>query len=314
MLPSVITDPGRDEDTGEVTIRMPAQRVGGGARQSVATLRVLAGRDMLRFVSIAPGEQILIGRDDAADLHLSDPTVSKRHARVIAIAEGRVVVQDLGSTNGTAVNHSLVRRAELQPGDHLEVGGVSMRLELLSTDELGHLGRVLARIEAANRDRLTGLLTRVWLDEELPALSERCERSSMPFTCVFVDVDHFKRINDQFGHNTGDEVLANLSRILMLGVREQDHCVRHGGEELLLFLPGTDEDGGEMVAERIRATIAAHDWARVGRGLSVTASFGAAQRRPGESTRDWLARADEALYAAKHGGRNRVVRAASIAR
>ncbi len=296
------------DDTVRIVVRKGPYRV----RQSVPTLRVAAGRDLLSFASIGADEQILIGRDENAELRLSDPTVSKRHAKVIADANGAITVVDLESTNGTTINGKPVRRTILQLGDHLEVGGVSLRLDLLSPDELSHLEAVSSRLRAADRDPLTGLLTRRFLEDRLPGLADQCARSDIPFTCAFVDVDHLKKVNDTHGHMIGDEVLTAIARLLMLGVRDNDPCVRYGGEEIVLFLPGSTELGGAEVSDRVRRTITDHDWDRTTSGLRVTASFGVAERLPGEGLKEWLHRADEAAYAAKRAGRNRVVRASSL--
>jgi diguanylate cyclase (GGDEF)-like protein len=265
---------------------------------------------MLQFATIRPGEPIIIGRDESADLRIPDLTVSKRHARVTAVGDGTVRLEDLGSTNGTSVGGQDVQVAHLRSGDHVEVGAIGLRLDLLSDDELRHLARVVARLESANRDALTGLLNRAWLEEQLPTLIERYDRAGLPITCAFVDVDHFKRVNDNWSHAVGDEVLSAVARLLMLGVRDADPCVRYGGEEILLFLPGSGLGEGIDAAERIRASIASHDWGRTAEGLRVTASFGVAERAHGEDVRSWLDRADSALYAAKRAGRNRVFQAA----
>ena len=98
----------------------------------------------------------------------------------------------------------------------------------------------------------------------------------------------------------------------MLGVRDSDPCVRYGGEEILLFFPGSGEKEALDAAERIRGSIASHDWGRSATGLQVTASFGVAQRMHGEDVRSWLGRADAALYAAKKAGRNRVCAAVRL--
>jgi diguanylate cyclase (GGDEF)-like protein len=99
---------------------------------------------------------------------------------------------------------------------------------MLSTEELGHLRRVVSRLEAANRDTLTGLLNRGYIDEGLVRLVEKCDRAEVPISCTFVDLDKFKSINDQYSHKVGDEVLVGISRLLMLGVRENDPAVRYG--------------------------------------------------------------------------------------
>lgn len=294
------------DDPNEVTQRIV--RPGGPVqRHRLPTLRVVAGRDLLRHVVLSPGDEILIGRDETCGLRLSDPTVSKRHARVVADAHQTITVFDLGSTNGTAVNSRAITRTLLRSGDRLEVGGVSIRLDLLSLDELGHLSRVVERLESANRDPLTGLLTRSFMDDELPVLIEQWERTGLPVSCAFLDLDHFKGINDTYGHHIGDDVLRAVGRLVLVSVRDADPAVRYGGEELLLFLPGSPEEAATQVSERVRRNLMQHDWGRTAAGLSVTASFGVAERLPNESVRDWVRRADEAMYRAKRAGRNRIM-------
>jgi diguanylate cyclase (GGDEF)-like protein len=310
-----LTDPGglprleerdiEDDATREIPmLRRPADK-----RVVVPTLRVVAGRDMLRFVTLDPPTNVLIGREEGLGLVLSDPSVSRRHARVQRDERGVLYVQDLSSRNGTAVNGLPVDRAPLHTGDHLEIGGVSLRLDLLTGDEIRHLDNVLARLEANNRDPLTGLLSRGWIDEELPEFRVAAEQARRPSCCLFIDVDRFKSINDGFGHVVGDQVLVGVSRLVVVGVRDADRCVRYGGEELVVFLQGATEQVGYEVAERIRRSIAAHDWSRTAPGLRVTASFGVAELGPGEPTTDWISRADRALYRAKNIGRNTVIRA-----
>lgn len=278
-------------------------------RLTIPTLRVVAGPDMLRFASLCAGEDVVIGRDERCDLSLTHSSISRYHTRVTCGARGEVTVHDLGSTNGTSVNGNGTKRALLRPGDHLEIGAVSLRLDLLGLDELAHLARVQERLTAADRDPLTGLLNRSWLDEQLPILTERCVDAGVDITSLFVDVDRFKQVNDTYGHAVGDEVLQGVARLLMLGVRDSDACVRYGGEEFLLILPGAEENGALDVAERLRRSVSGHDWERTSAGLRVSASFGLAQRRENEDIASWLSRADQAMYTAKRDGRNRVRRA-----
>src|SRR4030095_16390709 len=134
---------------------------------------VVAGRDMLKFASVGSDEQVIIGRDDNAEIRLSDATVSKRHARVLSDGNGQITVIDLNSKNGTQINGQSITRAVLRPGDHLETGAVSLRLDVLSPDELGHLSRVVKRLEAANREPLTGLLPRADMHDKLTQLARR---------------------------------------------------------------------------------------------------------------------------------------------
>ena len=300
-------------DLSEVTMKLSLPRQRRLKRMSIPTLRVVAGPDMLMFTSLSPGEEMVVGRDDGAGLMLSDASVSRQHAMVTCDPNGEVTVQDLGSTNGTCVNGHTVHRALLRPGDHLEIGAVSLRLDLLSLDELVHLGRVLDRLAAANRDPRTGLHTRAFVDDDLPGLLDRCSNAKLPVSIIFADIDSFKNVNDTFGHSVGDEVLVGISRLMMLGVRDTDPVVRWGGEELMVFLPGSNESGAMDVAERIRRNIAGHDWGRTASGLKVTTSFGVAERLSSEEPLEaWVDRGDQALYAAKASGRNKVLRASLI--
>lgn len=303
---------GDHEHSGaEATIKMRILGRSGPTRDIVVpTLRVVAGKDMLRFVTFAPGEVVVIGREDTAGLILSDPSVSRRHAKIICAADGALTVHDLTSTNGTAVNGCAVSSAPLRPNDHLEIGAVSLRLEVLSIEEIGHLATVVARLESASRDPLTGLLTRAWLEDELPGLLRRTEDEAVPISVAFVDIDKFKQVNDVFGHAVGDDALVGVARLMMLSVRDGDPCVRFGGEEIVVFLEGADTEHASEVAERIRASIETHVWSHTAPDLAITASVGVATRRPGEGWRAWIARADDALRAAKNLGRNRVVTAA----
>ena len=294
------------EDLHEVTVRIAMPRAAAAHAKVIPTIRVVAGPDMLSYTTIPEETTVVIGRDEVADLQLVDATVSKQHAKLMHETGGSLLVVDLNSTNGTAVNGQPVTRTILRPGDHLEIGGVSLRLDMLSSEELGHLRRVVSRLESANRDTLTGLLNRSYIDEGLTRLVEKCDRAEVPISCTFVDLDKFKSINDQFSHQVGDEVLVGVSRLLMLGVRDNDPAVRYGGDEIVFFLPGSPGTRSSEVADRIRRAVASHDWDRTAPGLRVSCSFGVAERRPGETIKDWMDRADQAAYESKRAGRNRV--------
>lgn len=167
--------------------------------------------------------------------------------------------------------------------------------------KLSRLNRELARLSVT--DRLTGIYNRMKLDEALAAEIQRSRRYDQALAIVLIDIDHFKRINDTYGHQAGDRALIEIARLLSEGSRETDVVGRWGGEEFMILLPHTDLAGAGRLAEKIRTTIAAHEFSGIGQ---QTASFGVAAYTIDDQPNDLVARADAALYDAKRNGRNRV--------
>ncbi len=164
--------------------------------------------------------------------------------------------------------------------------------------------------ERAKTDTLTGLPNRRALDEFFRQAQIAAMEQDYPLSALLVDIDHFKRFNDEFGHGVGDNVLRLMSKVLREGVRESDLPARYGGEELIAVLPGADLDTCAAVAERIRRSIAECHLSRRSTGEAlpgITVSIGVGQFQPGKSMTDLIDRCDRALYAAKRAGRNRVV-------
>lgn len=167
--------------------------------------------------------------------------------------------------------------------------------------------------EQARRDVLTGLANRRAFEEALTAAFARLRRMNDPVVVVMVDVDYFKKINDTHGHAAGDAVLAAVGRTLAATIREVDAAFRVGGEEFAILLSGAGPEGALIAAERQREAIAANRISAGDAALAVTASFGVAVATDPRSSSDALLHAaDGALYAAKAGGRNRVVVAAAL--
>jgi diguanylate cyclase (GGDEF)-like protein len=164
-----------------------------------------------------------------------------------------------------------------------------------------HVARRSARI-----DPLTRLPNRAQLDAGLAERVERSRATSAPLGLMFLDLDHFKAINDRHGHAAGDRCLATVSAILRRHVRPTDLVARYGGEEFVVVLEGAAPDRAREAAEALRAAVEATPVEHEGQELRVTASIGLADLRAGDSVDDLLGRADAALYRAKHGGRNRV--------
>jgi diguanylate cyclase (GGDEF)-like protein len=163
-------------------------------------------------------------------------------------------------------------------------------------------------------DGLTGLDNRRNLEERLSEMFEHARRLNEPFACVMCDLDRFKSVNDEHGHQAGDAVLKQFARILRDEVREIDRAGRYGGEEFMLLLPGTVLDAAVTFAERVRKHVEAHTFTFDKASIKRTASFGvSAWPHPRITSCDGLMRAaDDALYVAKESGRNRVVRFDSV--
>jgi len=186
----------------------------------------------------------------------------------------------------------------------------SRPLTVLAAIVAGSLELVWQFAEVDKRSRtdpLTGLWNRHHFGEQLQRCLDQADRFGHPVSLVLVDIDHFKRVNDTWGHEAGDSVLKQLTRILHDGVRAVDVCVRYGGEEVAMLLAQTDSEHAVEVAERLRAKIAAQPFVHGGAEIPVTASFGVATYPETVKVRDQLFPAsDKALYIAKHEGRNRV--------
>lgn len=180
----------------------------------------------------------------------------------------------------------------------------SIRRQLIERN--GQLAKIVDRIEdMAIRDELTGMYNRRHATERLNKMREMANRKAFGFMVLYIDLDHFKQVNDNYGHSVGDEVLREFAAMVRESLSGRDFVARLGGEEFLAVLVKTDQQQGLAMAEKLRAAVTKLKFPSAPE-LSVSASTGAAEYRLGESIEQLLARADGALYRAKHEGRNRV--------
>ena len=199
---------------------------------------------------------------------------------------------------------------------HLEARIAERTLELSELnaalrEEIEERKRAELRLErAATSDYLTGLLNRPAMLKLLEQETERVRRTTEPYSLVLADIDHFKPINDRHGHAVGDQALACIADLLRTSLRRQDAICRWGGDELLIFLPETALAGALEAAEKIRLRLADMPLVVQGEELHLSLSLGAAEAARDEAVTEVVRRADEALYRAKQGGRNRVARSA----
>jgi diguanylate cyclase len=209
-------------------------------------------------------------------------------------------------TISTAVDHMIQEAKGLvQSGKHLQGRMTS------SSEELASLRSKLEQSrQEAKTDALTGLLNRRGFEKRLHAAMAGAEEAGTPFSIIMIDLDHFKQVNDNFGHLVGDSILKAFATILKQQIKGKDTPARFGGEEFIIMLPDTQLAQARAVAENIRVLLASREWKHKesGRAMGrITISLGISQYRPQESDKALIDRADKALYAAKQGGRNRVI-------
>ncbi len=251
--------------------------------------------------------EYVLGRSVDCGIHLDDKSVSRNHARMVVVGS-EVTVVDLGSANKTVVNGNILSPMapmKLKNNDQIKIGNL-----ILKFLEKGNLEAITNREmnEKAVKDGLTGAYTKGALIERGPELIKRSEVLNEELSLIVFDLDHFRNINNNFGHAAGDYVLKALSGIVSTKVvRSQDFFARYGGEEFVILLAHTPLRAAAEVSERIRATVESTPFIYEGKKLPVTVSVGVATRRSDEDVWDsFFKRADTALYQSKQNGRNRV--------
>jgi diguanylate cyclase (GGDEF)-like protein len=265
-------------------------------------LVIIYGDDLGRRVPLGP-EPTILGRSSKCDVQLDQESVSRNHAR-IARQRQNYVIADLGSTNGTYVNDELVDEVVLRDGDQIKVGRtifkfiVSGNMEAQYHEEIYRLMTV---------DGLTELHNKRYFNEAIEREASRARRYQRTFSLVLFDIDHFKHINDTYGHLAGDAVLRQLGALVRNRVRSDDVPSRTGGEEFAVILPEVSRDGALQLAEKLRGAVEASVFKFEGTQMPVTISMGVAEWAPAIADPQELVKvADERLYEAKRTGRNRV--------
>jgi two-component system cell cycle response regulator len=249
-------------------------------------------------------EVISIGRDRENDIVLDSDSVSRRHARV-EHRDGRIYLTDLDSTNGTYVNDETepVRDAQLRRGDQVKIGDTIFKY-LSGSDVETQYHETIFNMTIT--DGLTDVGNKKRLDQLVQKEIPRALRHNRDLALLMVDIDHFKDVNDTYGHLAGDSVLRDLAGILSRRLRPDDELGRYGGEEFAAVLPETSLGGALKIAEDLRGLVEQHRFIVEGEQIRVTVSIGAAALKPGMDAKAFFRAADEMLYKAKNGGRNKV--------
>jgi diguanylate cyclase (GGDEF)-like protein len=246
----------------------------------------------------------LIGRGPDCDIRISDPSVSRHHARIERDGD-RVFLYDLKSTNGTYVNDRASASIRLKDGDYVRVGNCIYRFLAGDNIESAYHEEIYRR---AIVDALTDIHNKRYLMEFLDREVARSVRYRRPLGLALFDVDHFKTINDRMGHLAGDMTLRELASRIKKHIGPQQVFGRYGGDEFALILPETTPEQGALFAERIRALVEKERFRYEGHEFGVTISMGLASTT-GEralAAPELIVQADQKLYLAKSEGRNRV--------
>jgi two-component system cell cycle response regulator len=252
---------------------------------------------------------MVIGRDPSADISIADQGISRKHAKLSKDGGGKVVIEDMGSSNGTFINDKKIEANKpiaLAKEDMVRVG--SSILKFLPAGELETL--MIGNLSsAAHTDALTKIFNKGYLLEALEVEFKRARALHTELCLLYFDLDFFKKVNDGYGHDAGDFVLKEFTALIRTShLRPKDIFARFGGEEFVVLLGNTSLKDATNLAERIRAAVESHAFIYEGKKLPVTTSMGVAEMRADtENGQALMKTADKALYQAKQTGRNKVV-------
>ena len=295
-----------DTCTVDISVGLGPSSVTFSNRQVRALLMRMDG---VHAGSVFAVEQLpcTVGRHASNTLHIDEDSISRFHARISRDEEG-FFVEDLKSRNGTFVGGKRITRHRLKDGEGLTFG-TKVAFHFNVSDSLEE--RLLRRLyESSTRDALTGAYNRSHFDERLQAEIAFASRHATEAALAIVDLDHFKRVNDTYGHQAGDQVLKQLVTIVQRSMRTEDVLARFGGEEFAIIMRGINLAGAYQLTERQRLTVAATPILFEGKTIHVTLSAGCATTTCCSqpiSPEQLLRVADRRLYVAKGTGRNRVV-------
>lgn len=270
--------------------------------------------DLIAVPILLEREQVTLGRALETDVRINDFRVSRQHAQIVTIQnieEGteNYLLRDLHSRNGTFLNGEKIVQEFLQNGDKITIGEQIFRFDLM--DEIDHeYQRQIRRL--LSHDDLTGLLSSRSFFSELRREAARSSHLKKPFCVLMMDVDHFKNVNDTYGHLTGSKTLEEIGSCITQNLRTGDVAARFGGEEFAAFLLDAEPAQGIVAAERFRSAIESYKFTVIKRGQfpgvhHVTISVGMASfPHDSHDPIELIEMADSALYQAKREGRNRI--------
>ncbi|MBN1945418.1 MAG: GGDEF domain-containing protein [Bradymonadales bacterium] len=256
----------------------------------------------------------VIGRSSKTDIQIDDESISRNHAMIVNRGD-RYLLKDLGSTNGTYVNDRPTDEIDLRDGDLVKIGRTIFKFLSGQNIESAYHEEIY---RLTTTDGLTQIYNKRFFIENLEREMSRCLRYARDLSLVMFDIDHFKNVNDTFGHLTGDAVLKQLAQRIQTAIRRDDIFARYGGEEFTILTPEVPKEGALHLAEKLRGMVASKPFNFDGVDVPITISLGVADLRDyvhefhqGELPTDFdalelIRMADKQLYQAKNRGRNRV--------
>ena len=271
--------------------------------KKIPILTCMSGKQVGRRIMLAD-DRITLGRSPDATIMLQDTHVSRLHLTIqYEVDSGGYRIQDLGSSNGTLLNETRISEAVLKDGDKIIIGRTMLRfswadaLDLRFQNEIDHL---------MNIDELTGLVVKRRFDEELNRFAAVAIKQGSSLAMMMMDMDGIKQINDTYGHAFGAFAISETGRIIKRLIGNKGLASRFGGDEFMAFIPNASLEPARCIGEEIRGAVENHPYVKDDIVLTPTICIGISALKPGDTLETLLKRADEALYASKRNGRNRV--------
>jgi len=294
-----------NEEKEEKTRVIDLKEIKTDAKDRHAYFIVISGKLAGKMFKIENNE-MLIGRSDEAEIQIDDEGVSRKHAKISKLADGQVMLIDLGSTNGTFFNGTKISEHILKDGDKIQIGSTTI-LKFSYQDDVDEQFQKQF-YDSATKDHLTKIFNRKTFAERFIQEFSYALRHSRVYSLAMLDIDHFKKVNDTYGHQAGDYVLRQLADVISQLIRNEDIFARYGGEEFVILLRDTDEEKAFVFAMRIRRAVEKHEFKFQDKIIPITVSIGISTLKDGnfKTPEEMFRVADEYLYKAKNNGRNRV--------
>lgn len=305
-MPRKPSDPNDASDSDHVrakTVVTAISRITDRPLGKEACLVVIYGDELGKKYNLNT-PSVVVGRSSKCDIQIDQESISRNHSKIVNTGKS-ILVRDLGSTNGTYVNDEPVEEYILRDGDLIKIGRTIFKfltggnIENAYHEEIYRLTTV---------DGLTQISNKRFFMESLEREIARAHRYQRAMSLAMFDIDHFKRINDTYGHLAGDYVLKQLASAVKQKIRREDLFARYGGEEFAIILPEITLAAALTFSEKVRQVVEEHEFRFENTSIDVTISMGVADADADVRDVDELIkRADERLYAAKAAGRNRVI-------